>query len=108
MTGNQYQALASRTQNTTLTHEQRELHALHGLASEVGEIHSIFQHVYQGEALDNSRIVDECGDLCWFLCELLDCIGESFEHVLEHNVVKLKKRYPNGFDDERSVNRHNI
>lgn len=32
-------------------------------------------------------------------------IGTTIEHVAEHNIEKLKKRYPDGFDPERSMNR---
>ena len=43
MTFNEYQRLARRTQNENLNQEQREDHALHGMAAELGEIHSIYQ-----------------------------------------------------------------
>lgn len=36
---------------------------------------------------------------------LCDMIGENTERVMEGNLVKLKKRYPDGFDPERSMNR---
>lgn len=36
------------------------------------------------------------------LCGLLDT---TIEHVAEVNIEKLKKRYPDGFDPERSMNR---
>lgn len=36
------------------------------------------------------------------LCRLL---GTTIEHVAEANIEKLKKRYPDGFDPERSMNR---
>ena len=51
-----YQTLARRTQNRELTDRDRLMHALHGLASEVGEIHSIYQKSYQGHEI---KIDDE-------------------------------------------------
>lgn len=48
MTFNEYQCLARRTQNENLNQEQREDHALHGMAAELGEIHSIYQKELQG------------------------------------------------------------
>ena len=47
MTLNEYQILAGRTINHGLSAAMTQLHALHEMASEVGEIHSIFQKVYQ-------------------------------------------------------------
>lgn len=32
-------------------------------------------------------------------------LGVTLEYVAQHNVDKLMKRYPDGFDSERSVHR---
>lgn len=101
----EYQALARRTQNSELNWEEKERHALFGMASEVGEIHAIYQKVYQGHEMDCMKVVDEMGDLMWFVAELADTIGVSLDDVADHNIAKLKKRYPQGFDVEHSVHR---
>lgn len=100
-----YQVLARRTQNMELTQAQRVHHALFGLASEVGEIHAIFQKFYQGHHIDTNDLIDEAGDALWFLAELCDWIGVNMDEVAVRNIEKLKKRYPNGFDEEHSINR---
>lgn len=105
MTLNEYQELARRTQNGELNQEQRMLHALHGLAAEVGEIHGIYQKWYQGHGVDDHEIALEMGDVMWFLVELCDVLGVTLEDVARMNIEKLKKRYPEGFDAERSLNR---
>lgn len=105
---NEYQVLSRRTQNENLSTEDKRRHALFGLSSEVGEIMSIFQHEYQGKPADKDRVKDECGDLCWFLCELLDTYNIEFADVLRYNIDKLKMRYPEGFDKERSEKRHEL
>lgn len=101
----EYQALARRTQNNELGIKQKERHALFGMASEVGEIHAIYQKVYQGHKMDYTKVVDEMGDLMWFMAELADVIGVSLDDIADHNIAKLKKRYPQGFDVEHSVHR---
>lgn len=101
----EYQELARRTQNTEITLAEQERHALFGMASEVGEIHAVYQKVFQGHNMDYMKVVDEMGDLMWFLAELADSIGVTLDDVAEHNIAKLKKRYPNGFDVEHSVHR---
>ena len=105
MTFDEYQALARRTQNTKLSMAERQLHALHGLASEVGEIHSIYQKVYQGHQFDPNELEQEIGDVFWNLAELCDVNCWKMSDVAVKNIEKLEKRYPEGFDAERSVHR---
>ena len=105
MTLHEYQRLARRTQNRELTGFARKMHALHGMAGEVGEIHGIFQKQYQGHNVVRDALIDEMGDLMWFIAELSDVIGITLEEVCKRNIEKLKKRYPEGFDEDRSVHR---
>lgn len=106
LTANEYQRLSRRTQNETLSIEDKRRHALFGLCSEVGEIHSIYQHEYQGKSAEKEKLVDESGDLMWFLSELLDTYGVDLEEVLVYNIEKLRRRYPDGFDPVLSERRH--
>lgn len=105
MTFDDYQALARRTQNRELSMDLKQRHALHGLSSEVGEIHGLFQKIYQGHCLNLNDLEKEIGDLLWFVAELCDSCGWSMREVAEKNIDKLKKRYPEGFDAERSIHR---
>lgn len=100
-----YQNLARRTQNGRLNLCERRLHALHGLASEVGEIHALYQKTFQGHPLNADSVVDELGDLLWFAAELADVLGVSLETVAALNIRKLRRRYPEGFDVEHSMHR---
>lgn len=103
-----YMAHSRRTRNSKLSKGETVAHALTGLTSEVGEINSLFQHFFQGEAFDKKRLADEIGDLMWFTMELLDAYNIDPSAVLKNNVAKLKKRYPEGFSEKRSAQRHNI
>lgn len=105
MTFGEYQQLARRTQNDKLTLCERRMHALHGLASEVGEIHALYQKTFQGHALDVGKVIDELSDTLWFAAELADVLGVSLDAVAEHNIDKLRRRYPEGFSEERSLHR---
>lgn len=100
-----YQNLARRTQNGKLNSCERRMHALHGLASEVGEIHALYQKTFQGHPLNADSVVDELGDLLWFAAELADVLGVSLETVAALNICKLQRRYPEGFDVEHSLHR---
>lgn len=105
MTFDEYQALARRTQNKALSEMEKGYHALHGMASEVGEIHGIYQKAYQGHVQVNEDVLKELGDLLWFMAEYADALEVSLEWVAQMNIEKLRKRYPEGFDTEHSVHR---
>lgn len=102
---NDYQALAARTINQKLDAVQMANHALHGMAGEVGEIHSLYQKKYQGHELLAGHVKKELGDLLWFIAEYCTAMGWQLEDVAVDNIEKLMGRYPEGFDAERSLHR---
>ena len=106
MTLEEYEQLAARTLNTTLTREQRLLDATAGLAEEAGEaLGLVRKHVFMNHALDTSRLVTELGDALWCLTAAAGALGVSLEEVAAANIAKLRKRYPGGYSAERSVRR---
>lgn len=105
MTLNEYQRLAARTIAPGMGSKDILYHALHGLAAEVGEIHSLFQKVYQGHPMDEEHQKKEFGDLLWFIAEACTANGWNMDDVADMNVRKLIARYPNGFEEERSLHR---
>lgn len=106
MTGNEYQWLASRTINKNMSKAEQEYHALHGMVSEIGELHGIYQKEYQGhiESTDEHR-KKEVGDLIWFIAEYCTTQDWDFDDVMQLNIDKLRARYPEGFSAERSIHR---
>lgn len=106
MTANQYQKLAARTINNGLPLNLQESHALHGMVSEIGELHGIYQKIYQGHETDTEEHrKKECGDLCWFLAEYCTANGWKLGDIMQMNVDKLIARYPEGFETEKSLHR---
>lgn len=105
MKANEYQELAARTINPRLYDYEIEQHAIHGLAGEVGELHSIYQKCYQGHDFDEEHAKKELGDLLWFVAEYCTAMNWELEGVMELNIEKLTKRYPDGFEDVKSINR---
>lgn len=105
MTGNKYQALAARTINKNLTAYEQIFHAMHGMAGEVGELHSLYQKIYQGHILDHEHEKKELGDLLWFIAEYCTARGWELEDVMKLNIDKLKARFPEGFDPDKSLHR---
>lgn len=100
MTLDEYQVLAARTINAS-----PEEHSLYGLAAETGELLSIYQKRYQGHKDTDEHRMKEAGDILWMLAEYCTSQGWSLEDVAVLNITKLKARYPDGFDTERSLHR---
>ena len=105
MTMNEYQELAARTIRGDIGASARAVHALHGMVSEVGELHGVYQKVYQGHKFDREHAKKELGDLMWFVAEYAGAMGWTLEEVAQANVDKLRARYPEGFDAAHSLHR---
>lgn len=105
MTGNEYQKLAARTINPNITREENKKHGLFGIAAETGEFLGLFQKLYQGHELDETHAKKELGDILWNIAEVCTCFGWDLDEIMEMNIQKLRERYPNGFETEKSVHR---
>ena len=86
MTINEYQTLAARTIRKDLDNKGREMHALHGMVGEIGELHSIYQKAYQGHELDEEHLKKELGDLLWFVAEYCTARNWALENVMQLNI----------------------
>ena len=106
MTLDEYQFAAQRTAQITNNTRDKIINGCMGLNGEAGEcIDLLKKHLYQGHPLDKEKLMDECSDVLWYVAELAAGLGYSLEEVARHNIGKLKKRYPDGFDPERSIHR---
>ena len=95
-----------RTIPDTFSYSDCINHALHGMVGEIGELHSIYQKMYQGHReIGYDHFKKEIGDLLWFVAEYCTGMGWKLDDIMEMNINKLKARYPEGFDTEHSVNR---
>lgn len=107
MTANEYQRLASRTITKGMFDHRPAMadHALHGMVGEIGELHSMYQKMYQGHLWDEEHAKKELGDLLWFVAEYCTANGWTLEEIMQMNIDKLMARYPEGFETERSLHR---
>ncbi len=100
-----YQTEARRTRDDLEGDELRTLAAL-GIAGEGGEVVDLIKKAkYHGHTLSPEEVAKELGDLLWYLAAMADGIGWTLADVARLNVEKLRERYPDGFDSERSKNR---
>ena len=106
MTINEYQKLAMTTLNPALSEKDVLINGVMGLCGESGEaIDIVKKWLAQGHELDREKLAKELGDICWYLAETTTALGLSLEDIMAANIEKLRKRYPEGFDAARSVNR---
>ena len=107
MTINEYQKLAMTTLNPALSSKDVLINGVMGLCGESGEVIDLVKkHLAQGHELNKEQLAKELGDIAWYLAETATAIGYPLEDILQMNIDKLKKRYPQGFAVERSVNRN--
>lgn len=105
MTLMDYQKAAQRTSNTHNCIEKIE-NGLFGLAGEVGEICDLWKkYRFQGHGFDRGLMISELGDVLWYIVELACGLDVSLDVVAHSNIIKLKARYPEGFEAERSLHR---
>lgn len=123
MTGNEYQALAMRTNDGKGTQRLQKaatytiqgqlvndlggvLNGCLGLAGESGEVLDMVKKwVFHEKELDREHLKKEIGDVMWYVAMLCESFGFELDEILQMNVDKLKARYPEGFDPERSNHR---
>jgi NTP pyrophosphatase (non-canonical NTP hydrolase) len=103
---NEYQTQAMRTKgDVTELHTALMIGGL-GISGEAGEVSDYIKKVlFHGHKLDSDKIAKEIGDVLWYAAFLAEFIGIDLEEIARRNIEKLLKRYPNGFEKERSINR---
>lgn len=104
---NEYQTLAIRTINPKLSKTEILSNGVMGLCGESGEVIDIVKkHLFQDHPLDREKLINELGDVAWYIAETAYALDIDLETVLSRNIEKLEKRYPGGkFDSERSMHR---
>ena len=106
MTVNEYQKLAMITLNPALDKKDVLINGVMGLCGESGEaIDIVKKWLAQGHELDRDKLAKELGDIAWYLAETATALGLDLDAIFAANIEKLKRRYPEGFDAERSIHR---
>lgn len=125
MTGNEYQAKAMRTNDGLSTvrlaakidegfkSEGRiggklgdteidtggVIYACLGLSGEVGEtVDMIKKWIFHEKELDTEHLQKEIGDVMWYIACICYSFGYELDDIMQMNIDKHLKRYPNGFN----------
>ena len=107
LTFNYYQELAERTaRKANDTTESRFTNFAFGLMGELGEVIDLLKkHLFHNHPLNKEKLKLELGDLLWYVATTATTAGIDLDDIAESNIAKLKTRYPEGFSEEKSINR---
>lgn len=82
------------------------VHAVMGISGEAGELlDTIKKTVIYGKSLDLENIVEELGDIEFYLEMMRQEIGLTREFILVKNIQKLEQRYPTTYSDKDALER---
>lgn len=119
MTGHEYQEQAMRTNDGQATKRLMTaagkgiivdvggvLNGCLGLSGEVGEFNDMVKKwIFHEKPMDMEHAKKELGDVLWYVAMVCHSFGWNMDEVMQMNVDKLKARYPEGFDVNRSAHR---
>lgn len=98
-----------RTFNPELDVRDSITNAVFGLNGEAGEVADIFKKVwYQGHESSRDKVINELGDVMYYVSLLASLMDSSLEEVVTKNIVKRGKRYPKGFSEKASIERKDM
>lgn len=83
------------------------LHAVLGISGESGELlDAVKKHVIYDKPLDYTNVVEELGDIMFYITMFCNEIGIELNEVISSNRAKLEKRYHEGkFSNAQAIAR---
>lgn len=84
-----------------------KLHMALGAAGEVGELaDAIKKEIIYNKSADRENIVEELGDIQWYLSGIMSLYDITYEEIFQGNANKLSKRYVNlKYSDKEAIDR---
>jgi NTP pyrophosphatase (non-canonical NTP hydrolase) len=77
-----------------------------GLSGEVGEFNDMVKKwIFHEKPLDEEHAQKEIGDVLWYVAMICHSFGWNMDEIMQQNIDKLKARYPEGFDVDKSAHR---
>ncbi len=75
------------------------LNACLGLSGEVGEtVDMVKKWIFHESKLDETHLKKEIGDIMWYVACMCHSFGYDLDEIMQMNIDKHLKRYPNGFN----------
>jgi NTP pyrophosphatase (non-canonical NTP hydrolase) len=82
-------------------------HMALGVAGEAGELaDALKKYAIYGKVLDRENVVEELGDLRFYMQGIMNSLEITEDEVISHNTKKLSKRYSQGsYSNEQAQQR---
>ncbi len=106
MNATKYQILAERTAKSMPSKVEDLVHAALGLSGEAGEFTDAVKKSYiYGKPLDVHNLIEELGDAMWYIALAASKLGVGLEDIMQLNIQKLQRRYPEKYSDADAIAR---
>lgn len=73
-----------------------------GVAGEAGDIAGCIKKTVGHKNDQTEGIKENLGDTLWYIAMICSFYGWDLQEIIEGNMEKIKKRYPNGFEYEKA------
>jgi len=93
----EYQELCKKTAKKFETNEKEILTWGLGIVGEAGDIAGCIKKTFAHDNDQRTGIRENIGDALWYAAMICNFFNWNFEEVLNENIEKLKKRFPDGF-----------
>jgi len=81
-------------------------HAAIGMSTEANEfLDTIKKYLMYGKDIDHVNLIEEMGDIMWYMALASNILGVSFDEIQHRNITKLKERYKGKWIKEEALNR---
>ncbi len=82
------------------------VHMVLGMVTEVGELADVYKkNMAYGKPIDMVNVQEEVGDLMWYISNFCIINNIDIQQVLQTNIDKLRKRFPEKFSSDQAINR---
>lgn len=93
----EYQELCEKTAKKFDSEEKEILTWGLGIAGEAGDVASCIKKTFAHDNDQRAGIKENIGDSLWYLAMICNFFNWDMQQVLEENIAKLQKRFPEGF-----------
>ena len=103
----EYLKNTERTRSQLNNTQLDNIHMALGLVTEAGELADVFKkNLAYNKPIDWINVQEEIGDLLWYIAGLCNINNFNLDAILQNNIDKLRKRYPEKFTENEAINRN--
>ncbi len=73
-----------------------------GVTGEAGDVASCIKKTFMHDNDQKEGIKENIGDVMWYIAMICNFFDWDMQKILDGNVEKLKKRYPEGFSEKNA------